>query len=217
MALIERGSGGPVVWYFDFISPFAYLHWPRVRALMAEREVALRPILFAGLLKALDHKGPAEIPGKREFTYRHAQWRAQQRGLPMRFPPAHPFNPLAALRLCLAAGATPEAVDALFDWIWARGERGDCTEALAPVAARLGIADPATATGAEAVRDALRRNTDQALAAGVFGVPTLALAGHLFWGEDAHDFALAASADSTLMERGELARLATLPVGISRV
>jgi 2-hydroxychromene-2-carboxylate isomerase len=219
LALIERGSGEPgepVVWYFDFISPFAYLHWPRVRALMAEREVALRPILFAGLLKALDHKGPAEIPGKREFTYRHAQWRAQQRGLPMRFPPAHPFNPLAALRLCLAAGATPEAVDALFHWIWARGERGDTLDALAPVAACLGVADPATATAAQSIREQLRRNTDEALAAGVFGVPTLALAGHLFWGEDAHDFALAALADPTLMERGEMARLAALPVGISR-
>jgi 2-hydroxychromene-2-carboxylate isomerase len=187
LALIEPGSGEPgepVVWYFDFISPFAYLHWPRVRALMAEREVALRPILFAGLLKALDHKGPAEISGKREFTYRHAQWRAQQH--------------------------------ALFDWIWARGERGDTLDALAPVAARLGLPDPATATTAQSVREQLRRNTDEALAAGVFGVPTLALAGHLFWGEDAHDFALAALADPTLMERGEMARLATLPVGISR-
>ena len=215
--MIERGSGVSVVWYFDFISPFAYLHWPRVRTLMAERDVALRPILFAGLLKALDHKGPAEIAGKREFTYRHAQWRAQQRGLAMRFPPAHPFNPLAALRLCLAAGVTPASVDALFDWIWARGEPGDSTEALAPVAARLGIADPATATAAPSVREALRRNTDEALAAGVFGVPTLAFSGYRFWGEDAHDFALAALADPTLMERGELARLASLPVGISRV
>lgn len=84
-------------WYFDFISPFACLAWPRVRALMRGHPVELRPILFAALLDRNAHKGPAEIAGKREFTYRHVLWRARQAGMPMRFPPGHPFNPLAAL------------------------------------------------------------------------------------------------------------------------
>ncbi|MFN3903889.1 DsbA family protein, partial [Rehaibacterium terrae] len=148
----------PIRWYFDFISPFACLHWPKVRAL-AEREVVeFRPILFAGLLDRHGQKGPAEIPGKREFTYRHVLWRARRSGVPMRFPPAHPFNPLAALRLCLAAGATPEAIAAIFDWIWCEGRAGDSPQALAPVAARLGIDDIAAAIAAPAVKARLREN-----------------------------------------------------------
>lgn len=63
-----------IAWYFDFISPFAYLHWQKVRTLMAERTVEPVPILFAAILNALGQKGPAEIPGKREFTYRHVLW-----------------------------------------------------------------------------------------------------------------------------------------------
>ena len=201
-------------WYFDFISPFAYLQWPKVRALLAEREVVLRPIVLAAVLAARGQKGPAEIPGKREFTYRHVLWTARAAGTPLRFPPAHPFNPIAALRLCLAAGGTPAAIDAIFDWIWARGEAGDSVEALAPVAARLGV--DRAAIGADAIKQALRANTDAALAAGVFGVPTLAIDGQLFWGLDAHEFALAALDDPDLLADAEMQRLASLPVGATR-
>lgn len=102
-------------WYFDFISPFAYLQWHRVRTMQRHGPIELRPVLLAGLLGHHGQKGPAEIPGKREFTYRHVQWRAGRAGIAMRFPPAHPFNPLAALRLCIAAGSSPEATDAIFN------------------------------------------------------------------------------------------------------
>lgn len=201
-------------WYFDFISPFAYLQWPKVRALLAERDIVLRPIVLAAVLAARGQKGPAEIPGKREFTYRHVLWTARATGTPLRFPPTHPFNPIAALRLCLAAGTTPAAIDAIFDWIWSRGEAGDSIEALAPVAARLGIGH--AAIGEEAIKLALRTNTDAALAAGVFGVPTLAIDGQLFWGLDAHAFALAALDDPDLLADAEMQRLGTLPVGAAR-
>lgn len=202
------------VWYFDFISPFAYLQWPKIRALQEQRDVVLRPIVLAAVLAARGQKGPAEIPGKREFTYRHVLWSARQAGVPLRFPPAHPFNPIAALRLCIAVGTTPHAVGAIFDWIWAHGEAGDSATALAPLAATLGI-DPA-AIGADSTKAALRTNTDEALAAGVFGVPTLAFDNALFWGADAHEFALAALDDPALLKDAEMQRVAALPVAASR-
>lgn len=205
-----------ITWYFDFISPFAWLQWPKVKLLAASRPVTLRPIVFAGVLERHGQKGPAEIPGKREFTYRHALWRARQNGQPLRFPPAHPFNPLAALRLCIAAGSTVAATDAIFDWIWAQGNAGDSIAALAPVAARLGIADPTTAIADPAVKAQLRSNFDEAMAEGVFGVPTLSLDGRLFWGEDAHAFALACLDDPSLWDEPEMHRLGALPVGVSR-
>src|SRR5690606_36128350 len=147
------------------------------------------PVLLGAILDALGQRGPAEIPRKREFTYRHVLWRARRDGMPLPFPPAHPFNPLPALRLCIAAGTTPAAIDALFDWIWGQGNAADSAEALAPVARRLGV--DLEALSSAPVKDALRRNTQQALDAGVFGVPTLQIGEALFWGDDAHDFAMA--------------------------
>lgn len=204
----------PLTWYFDFVSPFAYLQWRRLAPLLDARPVRLVPILFAAVLDARGQKGPAEIPRKREFTYRHALWQARRAGVPLRFPPAHPFNPLAALRACVAAGTSADAVDALFGWIWAEGRAGDSAEALAPVLAQLGV--DADALGAPGTKAALRANTDAAIAAGVFGVPTLALGEELFWGNDAHDFALAAADDPALLADPEMARLARLPVGQER-
>src|SRR5690606_1984971 len=81
----------PLRWYFDFISPFACLQWPKVRALMAAEPVVPVPVVLGAVLGAVGQKGPAEIPGKRVFTYRHALWRARMRGVELRFPPAHPF------------------------------------------------------------------------------------------------------------------------------
>jgi 2-hydroxychromene-2-carboxylate isomerase len=212
---IDVVNGAPAIrWYFDFISPFAYLHWPKVRELMGEREVACVPILFATVLDAHGHKGPAEIQGKREFTYRYVLWQARREGVPLVFPPAHPFNPLAALRLGVAAGATVEAIDTIFDWIWAQGRPGDSAEALATVCARLGV-DPALPAD-PAVKQTLRQNTEEALQAGVFGVPTLAIGNLLFWGNDAHAFALEALRDPALLDDAEMRRVASLPIGVRR-
>ncbi|GAB3368720.1 2-hydroxychromene-2-carboxylate isomerase [Lysobacter rhizosphaerae] len=204
-------------WYFDFLSPFSYLHWQKVKALPGA--VTPVPIVFGAVLAACGQKGPAEIPGKREFTYRHVLWQARQEGVTLRFPPAHPFNPLAALRLCVAAGSTHQAVDALFDWIWKQGHAGDSLEALAPVAAALGI--EAAAVQSETVKTQLRANTEAAVAAGVYGVPTLAfdggpLDGMLFWGNDAHAFALAALDNPALLADPEMQRVSALPVGVQR-
>lgn len=203
-----------IAWYFDFVSPFAYLQWPKVRALMAEHAVEPVPILFAAVLNAHGQKGPAEIPGKREFTYRHVLWQARREGRALIFPPKHPFNPIAALRLCIAAGSTPEAVDAIYDWIWTQGRAGDDAQALQPVMQRLGVAPDALSDAQ--VKLALRANTDAALAAGVFGVPTLAIGDTLFWGNDVHDFAREALADPHLLQDPEMLRIADLPVGAQR-
>ena len=203
-------------WYFDFVSPFAYLHWQQLKALPQFKSVVPVPIAFGAVLHHLGNLGPAEIPAKRVFTYRQALWQARSAGVTLRFPPGHPFNPLAALRLCLAAGATHETVDILFNWIWRDGHAGDSAAALALPGAMLDIADVAAAISAPSVKEALRQNTDAALAAGVFGVPTLAIGSELFWGNDAHPLMQAVLADPSLLEQGEWARIKDLPVAVER-
>ena len=94
---------------------------------------------------------------------------------------------------------------------------GDTAEALAPVAQELGIADAAAAIANPAVKAQLKANFDAAMADDIFGVPTLAIDGRLFWGGDAHDFALACLRDPALWDEAEMHRVATLPIGASRL
>lgn len=206
----------PSYWYFDFVSPFSYLHWQKVRPLVEAGRVEAVPIVFGAVLHSLGIRGPAEIPKKREFIYRQALWQAGRDGVPLVFPPAHPFNPLAALRLCVAAGTTPRAISAIFDAIWREGHATADVQALAGVADALGVDDPASAIADPAVKGRLRANTDAAIAAGVFGVPTLAVDGELFWGNDSHDLMLAVLEDPGLLREGPMAAAANLPVGIER-
>jgi 2-hydroxychromene-2-carboxylate isomerase len=204
------------VWYFDFISPFAYLHWHKVRALSGRVDFTYRPILFAGLLQQLGHKGPAEIPGKREFTYRFVQWQAQRDGVALRFPPSHPFNPLAALRLCIAAGNSAEAIDAIFAHLWRDGRGGDTADSLREIAAGLGIDDIDTALAQPYVKATLRANFDSALADHVFGVPSIVAGSEVFWGNDATPMFEQWLDDPAMFDTDLMRALRDLPEGVRR-
>src|SRR6185369_2796719 len=114
-----------VDWYFDFVSPFAYLQSEQLASLGPRAELRYRPVLFAGLLAAHGQKGPAEMPGKREFTYRFVVWRAKELGITRKFPPEHPFNPLALLRLAHACDCRPDVVHAIFRFVWRDGRMPD--------------------------------------------------------------------------------------------
>lgn len=203
-------------WYFDFISPFAWLQWAKVQRLAGRVDWTFRPILFAGLLQRNQTKGPAEIPGKREFTYRHVLFQAAREGLPTRFPPAHPFNPIPALRLCIAAGRTPEAIDRIFRHVWSEGRAAD-VESLHGVAHALGIGDIDAALARDDVKAQLRANFDAAIADGIFGVPSIVANGEIFWGNDATPMFEAWLDDPTMFDTPEMRALRELPEGVKRV
>jgi len=203
-------------WYFDFISPFSYLQLRSVRTWNERFAITPVPIAFGAVLKQHGQLGPAEIPGKREFSYRFVQWQANHAGMPLRFPPAHPFNPLTALRLCLAAGTTWESIQTIFDHIWREGRAGSTAAELADVGRTLGIDNVDTATNAANVKSQLRTNTDAALAVGVFGVPTLRVDATLFWGNDATPMIEDWLADPQCFDDAEYRRIAALPVGVER-
>jgi 2-hydroxychromene-2-carboxylate isomerase len=198
-------------WYFDLVSPFAALALPEVEALGCP--VRFRPVVLGALLGHWGTLGPAEVPPKRLHTYRLAQFGAAEAGIPLRFPPRHPFRSLDALRL-LAAAEEPSAaaVRAAFRFVWGEGRDPSDPDELPALAARLGL-DPAAAS---AGRDRLRGWTETAAAAGVFGVPTLMIGSELFWGADAMPMARAFLADPAIFGRGEMARLGGLPVGVER-
>src|ERR1700733_6450407 len=158
-----------VSWVFDVISPFAYLAFPRLAQLPAGVHLELVPVLLAALLDRFGQLGPAEIPAKRRFTYRFALWRARRLGLPVRMPPKHPFNPLAALRLILAAGNDARAATTVLDAVFRDGRDVSDPAVIADLAQALGVAAPAQALAREEIKQRLRENTDWAIARGGVG------------------------------------------------
>ena len=203
-------------WYFDFVSPFSYLQCEQLPSLERALRVRYKPVLFAGLLKAYEHKGPAEIPAKRRFTYRFVVWQAKRLGIPLKFPAAHPFNPLPLLRLAIVADCDPDAVRRIFRFVWRDGRIGDLPIEWAELKAELGLADAEARIGTPEVKDALRRNTDEAIARGVFGVPTLAIGEELFWGADATAMAADFVARGCNFADPEMDRVAALPAAAER-
>ncbi len=203
-------------WYFDFVSPFCYFQLEQFDRLPPGLSVTLKPILFAGVLNAYGHKGPAEIPAKRRFTYRFVQWRAERDGIALKMPPAHPFNPLRALRLAIVLGCEREPVRTMFRHIWAEGREVETDEGFAALARRVGGERHAGGVQDAKVKETLRRNTEEAVERGVFGVPTFAVEHELFWGVDATDMLIDYLTDPTAFHRGEMARVSDLPVGTAR-
>ena len=203
-------------WYFDFVSPFSYLQCEQLPALESSIRIRYRPVLFAALLAAHGHKGPAEIASKRRFTYRFVVWQAAKLGIPLKFPAAHPFNPLALLRLAIAADCEPSAVRRIFRFVWRDGRLGDLPIEWAELMSELDIPDAASRIASSEVKDALKKNTDDAIARGVFGVPTLAIGDELFWGVDATAMAADYVAQGCKFTDAEMTRVASLPAGVQR-
>lgn len=211
----------PITFWFDPISPYAWLAFDRLpQALQGvSHVVAYRPVLFAGLLKAWGQKGPAEIEPKRAWTYRQVAWLAHQQGTPLQLPRPHPFNPLALLRLALAAMPVGEApnrrvVEQVFRHAWCR-EGADPNETQALAELRRAVAPLRDPDGAE-VRDELRAATAQALRHGIFGVPSFECQGRVFWGQDALPMLRAAITGDAWFDGPEWDRGGAQPEGVQR-
>ena len=203
-------------WYFDFVSPFAYLQHEGFDRLPADVQVNYRPVLLGGLLSHHEQKGPAEIPSKRVFTYRYAHWLAKHLRIPFRTPPAHPFNPLKVLRLAIAMNDDADIVREIFRFIWRDGRLVQEPAEWQALTTQLGINDADERVEQPEVKAALRKNTEDAIANNVFGVPTFVADGNVFWGTDATGMLLDYLKDPNMFEAQDYARLSELPQAASR-
>lgn len=203
-------------WYFDFISPFAYLQSEQLHRLAPYVQLSYKPVLFAGLLKHWGQKGPAELMPKRQFTFEFAIWQAARMGIPFKMPPLHPFNPLALLRLATAADSRPEIVQAIFRFVWQDGRLPDTPLEWFELTSIVGLPNADAQISASRVKDDLRAATDTAIGRGVFGVPTLIIDDRLFWGVDATDMALDYLQGAPIFDSDAFARVRDVPVGAER-
>ncbi len=177
--------------YFDYLSPYAYFSWRALQPLCQRYNLTLEPhpVVFGKLLDHWGQLGPAEVVPKKAALYRYCYRYAAVHGFEFNPPHCHPFNPLPALRLSLAAVSGEKQttlISAIFDAGWSQGADLSCTETLRGIVSAAGleadvVLEKITQTDTKAL---LHKETEQAIAQGVFGVPTFIIEDALFWGND---------------------------------
>jgi 2-hydroxychromene-2-carboxylate isomerase len=211
--------------YFDFISPYAWLAFQALPQTLKgiSYEVHYHPVVFGAMLKHHSQLGPAEISGKRDWTYRQVLWLAKQQGTDLKMPAAHPFNSLALLRLAVAASSSSGqpnryVVETIFRHVWCEGLDAADPDRLATLQAHLAsrpsvdLQDPQSAE----VKQLLQQQTQQAIDLGLFGVPSMVVDGQVFWGNDALPMLRAYLEGDAWFESADWRDAGKLPVGIRR-
>lgn len=178
--------------FFDFTSPYSYLASTQVERL-AERtgaRLVWRPFLLGGVFKATGNVPPLSVPAKGQYMLKDLQDWAREYGLPpLRLPPTFPIPSVKANRLALVAleqGRGPALVHALYRAIFQEGRSAENPDVLGAVAAEVGLVPEEALARIERpeVKDALRRNTDEAVARGAFGAPSFFIGEDLYFGND---------------------------------
>ena len=183
-----------IEFFFDPVSPYAWLAGTRLDEIEVGtgENIVVRPILFAGLLKAHGHQGPAEIPAKRRYIFRDVMRRASEYDLQLVGPPVHPFNPLKVLRIATAIEAETQrrafAVNTM-NAAWSAGQDVNDDSVLDNIVHEVGLDSNwwRKAVDDVEIKKQLITATQQAIASDIFGVPTFRAGDELFWGEDSID------------------------------
>ena len=180
--------------YFDFLSPFSYFAWLRMRGLAQELQlkVIYKPVALGPLLNHWQIKGPGEVTPKREFLLKQMLRYTTRNGIEFTTPKTHPFNSLYALRLCLAevAGTHQEKV---IETLWTAGwqkriDMGEPEELLQVLRENnLPAEELYERSFSRQAKSELKNNIQEAISKGVFGVPSFVVGDELFWGNDSMD------------------------------
>ena len=215
--------------YFDVISPYAWLAFKALPSTLEgiAHRVHYHPVVFGAMLKHHGQLGPAEMPGKRDWTYRQVMWLAKQQGTLLQMSASHPFNSLALMRMAVATATngepSREVVEAIFKHVWCSGlEATDATrlEALQHQLTQMMQETHANVQidiQAPEVKQNLIQQTQAAIDLGLFGVPSMVVDGQVFWGQDSLPMLRAYLEGDAWFESSDWIDVGKLPVGIRRV
>jgi len=180
-----------IKFYFDYISHNAYIAWTQIGKIAKkyERLVEPIPVLFAGLLKAHNQLGPAEVPVKLKWMTSNILRKAALLQIPLNPPASHPFNPLLSLRASLIDIDNEkriELVNCIFNAVWVEGLDVSNPEVILDIFIKCEIESQGAIDecNTKEVKGKLRDNTNNAIENAVFGVPTMIIDNELFWGYD---------------------------------
>jgi 2-hydroxychromene-2-carboxylate isomerase len=214
--------------YFDVISPYAWLAFKALPSTLEgiAHRVHYHPVVFGAMLKHHGQLGPAELPGKRDWTYRQVMWLAKQQGTVLQMPASHPFNSLALQRMAVATSPngepTREVVEAIFKHVWCSGLEAADANRMAELQTHLTQWMQQSQPNfqidiqAQEVKQKLQQQTQAAIDLGLFGVPSMVVDGQVFWGQDALPMLRAYLEGDAWFQSSDWRDVGQLPVGVRR-
>ncbi|MFO1316003.1 MAG: 2-hydroxychromene-2-carboxylate isomerase [Burkholderiales bacterium] len=189
-------SGSVLQFFFDFSSPYGYLAAQKIDALAAKhgRSVDWRPMLLGVVFRQTGAAPLTEVPVKGPYSKRDFARSARFHGVEFNMPPVFPIPAQAPARIVLWAkqrnpADAAKVAKALYRAFFVDGLDISQPDVAAGVAGRAGF-DAAAARAAvddPAIKDALKREVEAAISAGVFGSPFVIVDGEPFWGMDRFD------------------------------
>ena len=192
-----------VEFYFDVGSPTTYLAWTQLPALCAQAgaELVYRAMLLGAVFQATGNASPAAVPAKGRYMDVDMARHAHRYGVPFAMNPHFPINTLTLMRGAVGVQMRAPArfvayLGAVFRGLWVDGLNLNDPALVAQVLGAAGF-DPAELlgwAGDAQVKAALRATTDEAVARGVFGAPTMFVGDAMYFGQDRLDFVRAALA-----------------------
>ena len=183
--------------FFDVGSPTAYLAWTQLPGIAAQTGATLvyRPMLLGGVFKATGNASPVSVPAKGKWMGQDiARW-AERYGAAFAFNPHFPINTLPLMRGAVGVQMRqPERLDAylsaVFKAMWAQPANMGDPAVMAAMLSAAGFEPEAfmAMIGDAEVKAKLVANTEEAVARGVFGAPSVFVGDTLFFGQDRLDF-----------------------------
>jgi 2-hydroxychromene-2-carboxylate isomerase len=183
--------------YFDFISPYSFLAHKEIIVLERKKSIKIRykPILLGGLHNLHGIKAPAFIPAKAKHMVRDCKLVAEKNNINFKFNSYFPIKSLNLMRGVFVADEDnfkSYYIDSIFNSIWQDGLNMNDEIIIQKVLKNLNI-NPKTfllRTSSSAIKDLLKKKTNEAYEKGVFGAPTFISNNKVFWGQDRIEFAL---------------------------
>ena len=186
--------------YFDFISPYAFISFQQIKSLKFKQEFKfrLKPVLLGGLHNLHKITAPAFIPAKATFMIRDCKMVSEKCKISFKFNSYFPIKTVDLMRGVLIAeedGIANNYIDKIFETMWVSGLNLNDQQVVDKTLKNLEI-NPKTFSlrlSSQNIKDELKERTQEAYEKGVFGAPTFLVNNKIFWGQDRLEYALAES------------------------
>lgn len=186
-----------VDFYFDVGSPTAYLAFTQLPKICADAgaELVLHPMLLGGVFQATGNKSPAFLPAKGAWMFQDLPRFAKRYGVTYERNPFFPVNTLPLMRGAIGLQMTQDErfmpyLNTVYRAMWVEQANLNEPAVIAQTVAKAGVSadEFMQLIGRQDVKDRLKQATEAAVARGVFGAPTMFVAGEMHFGQDRLDF-----------------------------
>ena len=187
----------PIDFYFDFVSPYSFISFQRVKLLKFKQNFKFRfkPVLLGGLHNLHKITAPAFIPAKAKFMIRDCKMVCDKYNISFKFNSYFPIKTVNLMRGVLIAeedGIGNNYINKIFEAMWVSGLNLNDQQVIDKTLKNLEI-NPKTFAlrlSNQNIKDELKKKTQEAFDKGVFGAPTFVVNNKVFWGQDRLAYAL---------------------------